>query len=495
VVAHLEALKLRLREIHDLYGAAALLSWDQTTMMPVGGAEARGRQLALLSRLAHERLTDPALGGLLDDAATAVNGDAALLQVARRDYERATCVPTELVAEIAEHTTASYSAWVAARPNNDWATMRPLLERTVELSKRYAECFPGYEHIADPLIAASDYGMRASEVRSIFNALRKELVPLVASVTAKPVPDDSFLRRQFPLEQQRAFGEEIARRIGYSFERGRQDVSAHPFMTKFSIGDVRITTRYNEHDLLDGLFSTVHEVGHALYEQGIDPAFEGTPLNRGTSAGVHESQSRLWENIVGRSRPFWAHFYPLLQQYFPTQLSDVSLDAFYPAINTVRRSLIRVDADELTYNLHVMLRFELEMQLLEGSLQVADLPAAWNASYTSDLGITPPDDRDGVLQDVHWYGGLVGGAFQGYTLGNILSAQFYDAAVQAHPGIPDEIGRGEFATLYGWLRENIYRHGASYTAAELVERTTNSPLRIEPYLAYLRGKYGPLYNV
>jgi carboxypeptidase Taq len=261
------------------------------------------------------------------------------------------------------------------------------------------------------------------------------------------------------------------------------------------LGDVRITTRVKEDDLSDALFSTLHEAGHALYEQGVCRDYEGTPLAGGTSSGVHESQSRLWENLVGRSRGFWTHFYPELQAAFPTQLGQVPLDKFYRAINKVQRSLIRTDADEVTYNLHVMLRFDFELDLLEGRLAVADLPEAWRARFQSDFGIVPPDDRDGVLQDVHWYAGQVGGVFQGYTLGNILSAQFHAAALRAHPEIPGEIGQGEFRSLYGWLKKNVYELGRKFTAAELVERATGGPLSIVPYIEYLRAKYAEIYQL
>jgi carboxypeptidase Taq len=285
----------------------------------------------------------------------------------------------------------------------------------------------------------------------------------------------------------------IIRALGFDEERGRHDISAHPFTTSFSVGDVRITVRYNEQDLGEAIFSALHEAGHAMYEQGSDPSYEATPLVGGTSAGVHESQSRLWENIVGRSQGFWTHYYPTLQAIFPAQLGDVPRDAFYTAINAVRRSLIRTDADEVTYNLHVMLRFGLELDLLEGKLAVRDLPDAWRARFKADLGIEPPDDRDGVLQDVHWYSGVIGGGFQGYTLGNILSVQFYEAALAAHPEIPAQIARGEFGTLHGWLLEHVYRPGSKYTANELVERVTGGPLSVEPYIRYLRRKYAELY--
>jgi carboxypeptidase Taq len=365
----------------------------------------------------------------------------------------------------------------------------------VDLSRRYADFHPGYAHIADPLIETSDYGMTVATIRPLFAELRRNLTQLVQQIGAQPPADDTCLHGHYPEAQQFGFGEAIIKAYGYDFNRGRQDKSPHPFMTKFSIGDVRITTRVREDNLGDALFSTLHEAGHALYEQGIDPTLEGALLASGTSSAVHESQSRLWENIVGRSWQLWNHYYPQVQEIFPHQLRHVSLDAFYRAINKVQPSLIRVDADEVTYNLHVIIRFELELALLEGQLSVRELPEAWRAAYAESLGVTPPDDRDGVLQDVHWFAGLVGGQFQGYTLGNILSAQFYSAAVRAHPEIPAEIGGGKFNNLHGWLRENIYRHGAKFTTAELVERVTGGPLILEPYLGYLRTKYGALYRL
>ncbi|MBM4430475.1 MAG: carboxypeptidase M32, partial [Chloroflexi bacterium] len=418
--------------------------------------------------------------------------EASLIRVTRRDYERATRVPATFVAELNAHGVASYQAWTEARPANDFRRMQPLLEKTVELSRQLAEYFPGYEHIADPLIDLSDYGMKASTVRALFQQLREQLVPLVKEITAREPADDSCLRQHFPEEQQLAFGREVIQAFGYDFQRGRLDKTPHPFTIEFSLNDVRITTRVNEHDFGQAFFSTTHECGHALYELGINPAYEGTPLAGGTSSGVHESQSRTWENLVSRSRPFWEHFYARLQALFPAQLGSVPLETFYRAINRVQRSLIRTDADEVTYNLHPMIRLEFELQLLEGTLAVRDLPEAWHAAYESDLGVRAPDDRDGVLQDVHWFSGRVGGSFQGYTLGNILGAQFFAAALQAHPEIPDEMRQGRFDTLHGWLKENIYQHGSKFTAPELVERVTGGPLKIEPYIQYLQTKYAEL---
>jgi carboxypeptidase Taq len=497
----LEELKQRLAVVNDLRSAAAVLSWDQTTYMPPGGAEARGRQMATLERLAHQKFTHPTIGRMLvelrsyEGSLPYDSDEAALIRVTRRDYERAVKVPPSFVAKFSAHTAATYEAWVKARPANDFSAVRPLLERTLEYSRELANYFPGYDHIADPLIDFADFGMKAATVSALFAELRKKLVPVVQAITSQPLADDACLHQQFPEAQQFAFGAEVVKRLGYDFKRGRQDKTHHPFCTTFSLGDVRITTRVRENDLGDALFSTIHEAGHAMYEQGIRCELEGTPLAHGTSSGVHESQSRLWENIVGRGRAFWQFFYPKLQAVFPSQLGDVPLDTFYRAINKVERSLIRTDADEVTYNLHVMIRFDLELQLLEGKLSVRDLPEAWRARYQSDLGIAPPDDRDGVLQDVHWFGGQIGGVFQGYTLGNILSAQFYDAALKAHPEIPDQIARGDFGTPHGWLKENIYQHGSKFTASELVPRVTGQQLAIEPYIRYLRTKYGESYKL
>jgi carboxypeptidase Taq len=499
--ARLDELKDRLLEVNDLGSAVAVLRWDQATYMPSGGAEARGRQIATLGRLAHEKFTGVAFGRLLDELEREtrdlpdVSDEASLVRVTRREYDRAVKVPAAFVAEMSEHDALSFQAWTEARPANDFARMRPLLEQTLDLSRRLAGFFPGYESIADPLIDFSDYGMKTASVRVLFAELRERLVPLVRSITALPPADDSCLHQHAPEADQLAFGLAVIRSYGFDLERGRQDKTHHPFMTKFSLGDVRITTRVREDDITDALFSTLHECGHALYEQGIHREYEGLPLAEGASAGVHESQSRLWENLVGRSRCFWEHFYPQLQAAFPTQLAAVPLETFHRAINKVARSLIRTDADEVTYNLHVMLRFDLELDLLEGRLEVKDLPDAWRARMKADLGLEPPDDRDGALQDVHWYAGLIGGQFQGYTLGNILSAQFFAAANRAHPGIPGEIARGEFGTLHGWLTENVYQHGSKFTADELVERATGSPMSIEPYLDYLWRKYQPLYGL
>lgn len=497
----LDELKTRLRDISALNNAAALLNWDQLTGMPPGGAEARGFQQAVLARIATEKSVDPALGKLIDcllplaESLPADSDDACLIRGAKRDFDKSQHVPPEFVARAYEQIARSYQTWAEARPNNDYAKVLPELERNLELSREYSAFFPGSDHVADPLIDDADSGMKAADIQRVFAALRAELVPIVKAITSQPPADDACLKQHFPADAQLAFGKKVAAAIGYDFNRGRMDLSPHPFTTRFSIGDVRITTRVREDDLGDSLFSIIHEAGHAMYEQGISTTLEGLPLASGTSAGVHESQSRTWENIVGRSLPFWQHFYPDLKAAFPGLFDSVPLETFYRAINKVEPSLVRTDSDEVTYNLHVMIRFDLELALLEGKLALRDLPEAWNARYRADLGITPPDDRNGCMQDVHWFGGFIGGAFQGYTLGNILSAQFMEKALQAHPEIPDEMAAGKFSTLHGWLTDNLYTHGRKFLPNELVQRVTGSDIQIAPYIRYLKNKYGALYSI
>ena len=496
---HLADLKARLLEAADIGSAAAVLAWDQSTYMPPGGAAARGRQIARLSEIAHAKRTDPAIGRLLDKLAPHAetlpesSDDACLIRVARRDYERAIRLPPSLVARMSEAASAAYNAWVVARPAGDFAAMRPHLETALALTQEHAALFPGHAHVMDPLIGP-DEGVTVAETRALFAALRARLVPLAEAIAERPLADDSVLRKAYPEREQIAFALEVAEALGYDLRRGRLDKTAHPFMTGFDRDDIRITTRVKENDLSDALFSTWHETGHALYELGVSRALS-PPLDGGTSAGVHESQSRLWENLVARSLGFWEHQFPKLQRVFPVQLGGVPLESFYRAINKVERTLIRTDADEVTYNLHVMIRFDLECELLEGRLAVRDLAEAWRARYEADLGIAPDGDGDGVLQDVHWYSGGLGGSFQGYTIGNILSAQFFDAARRAHPEIEAEIRCGAFATLRGWLGEAVYAHGRKYGVHDLVRRATGGPMSIEPYMAYLEAKYGELYDL
>ena len=496
--AKLHELKMRLIEINDLESAHAVLRWDQATYMPAAGAMARSRQMGTLGRIAHEKFTKATIGTLLDELELVCedldygSDEASLVRVVRRQYDKATKVPTEFVAKLREHSAASYQIWTEARRDNDFDRVIPVLEETVDMSRQLANHFPGYEHIADPLIDYRDHGMTVSTLRHLFDELIGHLVPMVRSLENGNPAEDEFLHQHFDESQQLQFGEKVIKDLGYDFNRGRQDKTHHPFMTRFAGDDVRITMRVNPERFGPALFSQTHECGHALYELGIARGYDGTPLARGTSAGVHESQARMWENLVSRSYPFWEHYYPILQDIFPTQLRSITLSKFYNAINKVEASCIRTGADEVTYNFHTLIRFKLELQMLEGTLAVKDLAEAWHSSYESNLGVRADSDRDGVLQDVHWFAGSVGGAFQGYTLGNILGAQFFEAARKAHPEISQDMRVGSFDNLHGWLKHNIYRHGSKFTASELVERVTGSQMTIGPYIKYLKAKYGEL---
>lgn len=498
--AKLQQLKTLMAEVMDLQAAAALLSWDQQTYMPPAGAEERSEQLATLSRLIHLKSTAPEVGQLIEDLLPYAetlppdSDDARLIRKAKRAYDKQTKVPADLVAEFTQVTTLAQEAWVQARAEANFAHFRPHLEKIVELRRAYAACFAPYDHVYDPLLDDFEPGMKTAEVQAIFNALRPRQVELVRQITARPQVEDGFLFLRYSEKKQWDFGVEVITRFGYDWKAGRQDRSAHPFTTAFGLGDVRITTRIHPRNLTSGLFSTMHECGHALYHQGIGRNLRRTLLADGASMAVHESQSRMWENLVGRSRPFWQFAYPRLQALFPRQLGNVSLEAFYKAINKVKPSFIRVEADEATYNLHIMLRLELEIALAEGSLEVKDLPEAWNARMQEYLGIVPPDDRLGVLQDVHWSAGLIG-YFPTYALGNLVSAQLWEVIRRDLPDLESRIARGEFADLLAWLREKIHRHGAKFEPQDLIQRVTGSPITPEPYLRYLTAKYGEIYGL
>ena len=496
-----ERLQARVADVVDLRGAGFLLTWDQATHMPPGGAPARARQIALLRQLAHERFVDPEVGRLLEAAEAEVAAlppdglEASLVRVTRRDFERETALPTAFTRRFFHHAAATYQAWTEARPADDVQRVVPLLEETLDLSRELAGFLGPAAHLADPLIARADHGFTVATLRPLFARLREALVPLARRVAACDPPEDAFLRCGYPLDQQFAFALARASEFGYDLRRGRLDPTHHPFAIEFSIDDVRITTRGREDDLREALFCTFHESGHGMYHQGLDPRFEATLLADGASAGVHESQSRMWENRVGRSHAFWHYAYPKLRREFPAQLAGVEVDDFHRAVNAVRAGVIRTRADELTYDLHVIVRFELELELLEGRLAVRDLPDAWQARYLEVVGVEAASHRDGVLQDVHWFSREIGGAFQGYTIGNVLAAQFWDAAVREQPSIPDDIGRGDFAPLHAWTQRRIHRLGRVLDPLDLIERVTGGPIDPAPYLAYLRGKYGALYRL
>jgi carboxypeptidase Taq len=496
----LKQLKTLLGEVADLRAVSALLGWDQQTYMPPGGAEDRGNQLATIDQLAHVKFTSDEVGKLLDElepwAAMLApdSDDARLIKVTRREYDKATRVPVEMVAEFAQITTAAYSVWQEAKAESNFAKFQPHLEKVVDWRRRYAALFAPYDHIYDPLLDDFEPGMKTAEVKAIFDALRPQQVALIQAISKRPQVDDSFLHQPFDEKKQWDFGVEVITKFGYNWNRGRQDKTVHPFTSNFGINDVRITTRFIPDYFSSGLFSTTHETGHALYEQGVDQSLGRTPLAGGASMALHESQSRMWENLVSRSRPFWEDFYPRLQEYFPAQLGNVSLDAFYKGINRVEPSLIRIEADEATYNLHIMLRLEIEIGLMEGRMEVKDLPEVWNTRMQEYLGLTPPDDAHGVLQDVHWSSGLMG-YFSTYALGNLVSAQLWERINADIPELSDQIRRGEFSTLLGWLREKVHRHGAKFEPQELVQRVTGSKIDPAPYVRYLRSKYGEIYGL
>jgi carboxypeptidase Taq len=495
----LDQLKRLLEEIVDLNRVANLLGWDQQTCMPPGGAKERGEQMGTIRRLAHIKLSSDEMGKLLDDLKPLVaqldpdSDDARLIKVAAREYEKRTKVPPELVSEVFELTTIAHQAWEQARAENDFPKFQPYLEKMVDLRRRYADCFAPYEHVYDPLLAEFEPGMKTAEVQEIFTALRPKQVELIKQITSRPQVDDSALHQAFDGQKQWDFGVEVVTKFGYDWQRGRQDKATHPFTSNFGLGDVRITTRILPDYVASALFSTMHEAGHGMYEQGIAPKYGRTLLGETYSLAVHESQSRMWENLVGRSKPFWQYFYPRLQEVFPAQLGNVSVDTFYKGINKVEPSLVRVEADEATYNLHIMLRLELEIALISGELKVKDLPEAWNSRMQDYLGITPPDDADGVLQDVHWAHGYIG-YFSTYALGNLVSAQLWERINADIPDLEDQIRGGKFDQLLGWVREKIHRHGSKYDAQELVKQVTGSKIDAAPYLRYLTGKYSQIYG-
>ncbi len=489
-----------LAEVSDLNNAAALLGWDQQTYMPPRGAIARGHQLATLERLAHMRFISDEMGSLLEDMKQIAadldpdSNDARLVKVTARRFDKQVKVPGEWVAEFARVTAIAQQVWQQAKAEDNFSLFQPHLEKVVELRRAYADLFAPYDHIYDALLDDFEPGLKTAEVQKIFDDLRPKQVELIKAIGEKPAIDNSFLLQYYDEQKQWDFGKQVATRFGYDWQRGRLDKSVHPFTTNFGIDDVRITTRVLPENLSSALFGTMHETGHALYEMGVDPALERSPLARGASLAIHESQSRMWENLVGCSYPFWAYFYPRLQDVFPTQLNGVSLDAFYKAINKVQPSLIRVEADEATYNLHIMLRLELEIELIEGAVAVKDLPEAWNARMQDYLGVKPASDAQGVLQDIHWSGGSIG-YFSTYALGNLISVQLWERIQRDLPTLEDQMRKGEFSELLGWLKEHVHRFGAKYEPQELVQRITGSKIDAAPYVRYLWDKYGKIYHL
>jgi carboxypeptidase Taq len=489
----LNDLKRRLAEISDLSRASGVLGWDQRVTMPPLGTPARAEAQATLGRIIHESFVSDEIGRLLDRLRTHEESlpydsdDASLIRVTRRDWEKARRVPTELEVEMTRAAASGHHAWVEARRNSDFASFLPYLRENVELKRRYADCFEWDDSPYTPLLDDYEPGMTTTEVKAVFDVLRPALTEIVASA---PEVDASFLHGSFDEDAQRAFAEKVVATLGFEEGAWRIDPTAHPFCTSFSNRDVRLTTRYYP-DNLESIWSTLHEAGHGLYAHGIASSLMRTPLANAPSLGMNESQSRTWENLVGRSRPFWTHWYPTLQKAFPS-LARVELDAFLRAVNRAEPGLIRVDADETTYSLHIILRFEIEQELVAGTVKLEELPELWNAKMKEFLGIDVPDDGSGVLQDVHWSGGGIG-YFPTYALGNVISLQLWAKVREALPDLDDRLAAGDAGTLSAWLRDNLYSLGRKLTPRETLERLTGSgDLDPQPYLTYLRDKVGAL---
>lgn len=497
----LQQLKDILAEVSDVSRAAAILEWDQETYMPQGGVAARADQISTLQRLAHVRFTSDEVGRLLDGLRGEVeklpfdSDEASLVRVTRRDYDEAVKLPPELVAEVARAGSICQPAWQRARRDADFAHFAPYLEKNVELNRRIADSLGYEDRPYDALINRTEPGMKTSDLDDIFAELKRAIVPLASEIARHAdAVDDQVLYRGFDPDLQLSYGVQVVKKLGFDFERGRQDLSAHPFETAFSPDDVRITTRVQRDFFNACFFGLIHESGHGMYEQGVSKTLDRTPLCTGASPGVHESQSRLWENMIGRSLPFWRQFYPSLKNTFPEPLKGVDVEGFYRAVNKSYPSFIRVEADEVTYNLHILLRFELENELLEGTLKVKDLPEAWNARFQSYFGMDVPNDREGVLQDIHW-AYVSFGIFPGYTLGNLIGAQLMEKIRVDIPDLDAQIEQGHFAPLLAWLRKNLHRHGRKFTPNELMERATGKPLTPAPWIAYVRRKFGALYGL
>jgi len=496
-----ETFKAYMAEITDLSKAQAVLGWDQRTMMPPLGAPARAEQLASLARVIYDKATSDTLGHMLDElhpyeeSLPYESDEASLIRVTRRDYEKLRRVPADLRVEMTRSSSLASQAWIEARQKADFKLFLPYLEKAVELKKRYIDCFVPFDQAYDVLLDDYEPGMKTSEVQAIFDSLKPGLGPLIRAIGQSPEQvSDACLHGSYPVERQRAFILTILERFGFSDQAWRLDPTVHPFAGGSAPDDIRITTRYYPDFINPALFGSMHECGHGLYENGVSRSLFRTPLARGVSLSLHESQSRMWENLVGRSRPFWRFFYPRIQEAFPEQLGQVDMETFYRAINIIQPSLIRVEADEATYNLHIILRFELEQAIFNGELALRDLPEAWNARMKEYLGVDVPDDARGVLQDIHWSSGQFG-YFPTYSLGNIIACQIWEKVLEAMPDLYDQFERGEFTALREWLRDHLHALGRKFTPAETLQKVAGGPISVEPYLRYLTGKARDIYKI
>jgi carboxypeptidase Taq len=489
----LTQLKERLTRVTDLERISRVLNWDQQTKMPSAGWQHRGDHLATIRRISHETLIAPETGRLLEElrgveeSLEPASDDGALIRLARREYEKASKVPTELRAEMTRTATEARTIWVQARAESDFELFRPALERTYELRDEYVRCFGDVAELYDILLDDFEPETTTAEVTETFRELKAELIPLIAELRDADV-DDSFLQGTFPVDAQERLANEVVSLFGFRPNTWRLDPTEHPFASGAGVDDIRITTHYDP-ETMKSFFSTMHEYGHGLYGHQLPRHLERLPTGGPCSLGIHESQSRMWENLVGRSRPFWEFFYPRAQDAFPEQLRGVELDRFIGGINRVKPSLIRIKADEVTYGMHVILRFELEQDLINGRVAVRDLPHVWNERMQEYLGVDVPNDAQGVLQDTHWASGHIG-YFSTYLLGTVMSVQIWEKVLEDIPDLEEQIGRGEFAALREWLGENVHSLGRKFSPQETLRRATGSTIDPKPYLAYLRAKYG-----
>jgi carboxypeptidase Taq len=489
----LEQLKERLSDFNALQSAAKMMEWDQQTLMPRGGAEARAAHTGILGRMAHDVLVSDETLSALQKAAGEANGDdAAMVRVVKRDIDLATKIPSSLVQKKLELASQGQEIWVQARAGNDFKSFAPILEQMFDIAREEAECLGYKEDIYDALLDQYEEGATAADVTRMFDGVKGAQVELVRQISERPKVDDSFLYGEWSTEAQSKFTQVLVKAIGFDFDRGRQDTAPHPFCTGWSIGDVRLTTRYKPY-LASSIFGSLHEAGHGMYEQGSPMKWDRTPLAGGVSLGLHESQSRTWENIVGRSKAFWTRFLPDLKKWFP-QLEGVTLDQFYKAVNKVEPSYIRVEADELTYNLHVLVRFEIERAVLSNKISVSDIPEVWNSKYAQYLGVTPRSDSEGCLQDVHWSGGMIG-YFPTYSMGNLLSYQIWKALQKDIPNTDELMEKGEFQPILGWLQAKLYSKGRSMPPKQVVIEVTGKPMDPSDYLEGLKNKYSALYSL
>ena len=492
-----DRLRGRIDRLNDLVTAIKLMEWDQAVLMPPKGGPARARASATLESMAHDEMTAPEVGELLDELAgdeSLEQWQAATVRIMKRDYDKAMKVPPELVHELAEVRGHAYQAWTQARPADDFDTLRPYLEKLIDLRKQEADAVGWEGERYDALLDDFEPGMTTADVSKMFSDLAAGLKPLAEEILEAAGHKPAFLDATYEVEQQTKFSEWLVEQLGFDYEGGRLDTSPHPFTTGLAPGDVRQTTRHEPNQLMMSIYGSIHETGHALYEQGMPEQYQGLPVGHPPSLGLHESQSRMWENQVGRSRGFTAFMLPHLKDLFPSELGNVSPDEFYVGANFPKRSLIRVSADEVTYNLHLIMRFELELAMFRDELDVADLPDAWKAKSEEHVGIRPPNDADGVLQDMHWSIG-VQGYFPTYTLGTLYSAAFFKKAEEELGPLHEDFARGDGSGLHQWLRDNVYVHAYLYPAKEIGEKILGGPLTVEPFLDYLRTKYGEIFEL